>query len=102
MKEPKEFSKNKHEFNRELINQHFPYELFAFYTLRHYAQLQEEGKLDIINLFMFVEGLSEAEAYEKALFILKLLNAQQISLVASLRELTSRDVDLEVEHFRKN
>ena len=54
--------KTKQTFQRELINEHLPYELLAFCTVRYYGELQAAGELDIIDLIMFVEGLDRARS----------------------------------------
>ena len=94
--------KKKGEFNRALINDYMPYELLIFCKLREYAELQALGKLDIINLIMFIEDVSEGEAFVDCIGILKEANAKNANIVAFVQDVTSRDVDLDIHHFRKN
>ena len=93
---------NKQEFNRALINDYLPYELLVFYKLREYAQMQALGQLDIIKILMFVEDISEAEAFEECIKVLKLSNRKHANIVSFVQDVTTRDVDLDIHHFRKN
>ena len=102
MKEQKKPKKGKKEFNRALINDLLPYELLVFYKLRQYALMQATGKLDIVNLIMFIEDKSEEEVYEECIQLLKLSNARHAKVVEFVRDTTTRDVDLNIYHFRKN
>ena len=95
-------SKNKHEFNRALINEYLPYELWMFYKLRRYAQMQQAGELDIINQIMFTEQVSEGEAFQQCIELLKHASNERSRIVEFVRDVTSRDVDLDIHHFRKN
>lgn len=97
-----EHPKNKAAFNRALINDYLPYELLVFYKLREYAQLQALGKLDIINLIMFVEDKSEGEAFEDCIALLRQAQEERANIVDFVRDVTSRDIDLDIHHFRKN
>lgn len=92
----------KGEFNRALINEYLPYELLIFCKLREYAEMQADGKLDIINLLMFVEQVSEAEAFEQCIDLLKHASKERARIVEFVRDVTSRDIDLDIHHFRKN
>jgi hypothetical protein len=97
-----EEKKSKKEFNRALINDYLPFELLVFYKLREYAMMQGLGQLDVINLLMFIEGLSEAEAFEECIKVLKLCNRKYANIVSFVQDVTTRDVDLDIDHFRKN
>lgn len=99
MKKPQ---KSKKEFNRALINDLLPYELLVFYKLREYAQLQAIGKLDIVKLVMFIEEKSEGAVIEECIQLLRLSNDRHAKVVEFVRDVTTRDVDLNIHHFRKN
>ena len=88
MKEPK----NKSEFKRQLVNEHVPYELLVFATLRHYAALQQAGKLDIVEHVMRIEELEEQEAIDKCMEILKRVRDQESSAISNCAGLMRQDM----------
>jgi hypothetical protein len=102
MKEQEKKPKSKQEFNRTLINKYLPYELWVFYKLRRYAQMQAAGELDIIDQIMFIEGISEGEAFQQCISLLKHASQERARIVEFVQDVTSRDVDLDIHHFRKN
>ena len=58
---------------RQLINQYLPYEIYAYATARYYAQLQELGAIDVVDIMMHIEGIEEQEADDKFGFLLEAL-----------------------------
>ncbi len=101
MKEEKK-SKNKQEFNRKLINEYIPYELWIFYRLRQYAELQAVGQLDIINHIMMIEKVSEQEAFKLCLDLLKYVSRERSNIVEFVREMTSEERNLDLDHFKNS
>lgn len=93
---------NKQQFQRELINEHLPYELLAFCTVRYYGELQAAGALDIIDLLMFIEGLSEQEALDKCLQILKQTSERRSKIVQYSADLMRQDMSGLFDHFKNN
>jgi hypothetical protein len=89
--EPK---KSKRELARELINDHVPYELVMLSTLRYYGNLQLIGKLDIVELVMQIEDITEAEAIEKCIDIYKTATIDRGQWLAGLVALTKQEEEL--------
>ena len=103
MKESEEKKpKNKQEFNRKLINEYIPYELWTFYRLRQYAELQAVGELDIIDHIMMMEKVSEQEAFKLCLDLLKYVSRERANIVEFVREMTSEDRNLDLDHFKNS
>jgi hypothetical protein len=78
-------------FQRKLINEHIPYELIALSTLRYYSALQEAGQLDIVELMMQIEQISEQEAVDKCMNIFKAVSEKQSKFSASYVDLLRQD-----------
>ena len=76
---------------RQLINQHLPYEIYAYATARYYAQLQEAGAIDVVDIMMHIEGIEEKEAIARCIQMLKDLQRTQADFVAILEELFGTD-----------
>lgn len=89
---------------RELINKFLPYELYAFTTMRYYAQLQGIGALDIVELIMHVEGVSERDALGRCMGMLHEASEERFNFVARNIELISQDPSLDFlsDHFKNN
>ncbi|MGH1338009.1 MAG: hypothetical protein ACRBFS_17945 [Aureispira sp.] len=103
MKKNSDQPKNKSEFNRELINEHIPYELIALATLRYYAALQESGQLDIVEHMMNIERITEQEAIDKCMSIFKAVSEKQSKFSQLYIDLTSPDNLSELfDEFQKN
>lgn len=76
---------------RRLINQHLPFEIYAYATARYYGQLQELGAIDVVEIMMHIEGLEEKEAISRCIQMLKDLQATQAEFVATMAELLDPD-----------
>jgi hypothetical protein len=87
-------SEDMNKFNRQLINDHVPYELVMLSTLRYYANLQLIGKLDIVELMMQIEDITEAEAIEKCVDIYKTTTIDRGQWLAGLVALTKQEEEL--------
>lgn len=100
MRQKKRANKTK----RELINEHLPYELYAFATIRYYAQLQDLGALDVVDLMMHIEGVTEEEALARCLSLLQEMSERRFKFVERNLDLIRRDPDLDflTDHFKKN
>ena len=85
-------SKHKSEYKRKLVNEHVPYELYVFATLRYYAQLQAIGKFDLVEHVMRIEELHEQEAIDKCMEILKLVRDRESSAIANCSDLMRQDM----------
>lgn len=92
---------------RQLINQHLPYEIYAYATARYYAQLQELGAIDVVDIMMHIEGIEEKEAIARCIQMLKDLQNTRAEFVAILEELLGPDELVErmkatVNDYHKN
>ena len=83
--------KDKSEFKRQLINEHVPYELVAFATMRYYANLQALGLFDIVGNMMDIEGISEQQAIDKCMEILHNVSVTQAKFSKLYTYLTTED-----------
>ena len=81
-------------FKRELVNQYLTYEQFIWFTARYYSQLQQEGKLDIVGLIEYVEGVSESESIARCVGILYETQTCLADAVERCRTLLTLDPDL--------
>ena len=84
--------KNKSEYKRKLVNEHVPYELYVFATLRYYAELQKQGKFDLVEHVMRIEELSEQKAIEKCMKVLKRVRDKESSAIANCTDLLRQDM----------
>jgi hypothetical protein len=90
---------------KELINSEVAYELIMSAKMRHYAQLQEAGKLNIISLVMHIEKVDEYTAIESCLSILKECSKSNKELAASyeylknIKETYRRHLPRKIEGF---
>jgi len=94
--------KSKQEQRRHPLNHHLPYELYAFATVRYYAELQALGLLDIVGLIMYIEGLSEMEAMARCLGLLHETNEERFKFVQQSLELLQQGPDFNINHNRNN
>ena len=77
---------NKQKLRRQLINEHLPYEVYAMATMRYYAQLQDLGLIDVVEIIMHIESIEEDEAIGRCMAMLKERQLTQSSFVASCIE----------------
>jgi len=78
--------KQKAALKRELLNKHLPYEVYALATMRYYAQLQDLGAIDVVSIMMHIEAISEEEALQRCMNLLKDLQMTQAGFVANCIE----------------
>jgi len=83
--------KTKSATRRQLINQYLPFEIYAYATARYYAQLQEEGLIDVVEIMMHIEGIEEEEALARCIQMLKDLQTTHADFVAICVELLGQD-----------
>ena len=76
----------KRRLRRQLINQHLPYEVFALATMRYYAQLQDLGIIDVVEILMHIEDIDEEEAVKRCMEMLKELRMTQKGFVENCAE----------------
>ena len=76
----------KKQLRRDLINEHLPYEVYAMATMRYYAQLQDLGLINVVDIIMHIESIEEEEAIQRCMTMLKELQITQSSFVASCIE----------------
>ncbi|MGH1339693.1 MAG: hypothetical protein ACRBFS_26480 [Aureispira sp.] len=84
--------KNKSDYKRKLVNEHVPYELYVFATLRYYAELQAMGKLDLVEHVMRIEELQEQEAIDKCMEVLKRVRDKESSAISNCTDLLRQDM----------
>ena len=93
---------------RQLINEYLPYEIYAYATARYYAQLQEVGAIDVVDIMMHIEGIEEKAAIARCIQMLKDLQRTQADFVAILAELFGPDAFEEEikarlnQHYKNN
>ena len=97
----------KQQLRRQLINEHLPYEVYAYATARYYGQLQELGAIDVVEIMMHIEDIDEKEAIARCLQMLKDLQSKRADFVAILDELLAPDPLVEqmkatVNSYHKN
>lgn len=82
----KKQQQTKQQLRRQLINQYLPYEVFALATMRYYAQLQELGAIDVVEILMHIEEIDEDEAVKRCMGLLKDLRMTQAGFVENCAE----------------